>query len=910
MNSSYVALEAGFRLIASKCRALDFLDAFEENKFLQPDINYQQSDENGKISAPFWPALIYLEQLVKEINEQDVSLVISEKVLNVLCEALNSQVKNYRTSFKLIDIVAGIKGTLITNDILNVVAINLINEVDNSLSLSVFINKLLPAVIDRKDLKDGIFSCIKNIYKPIEGYKPDIGVERRFFKADSYWHKLLSEKYAYQLASLVGKEYVLELIPYLEEVFPSSPPGFPTWLVRSAIEEHPQNKDWHSSENILIISIRDGLLSLCDQNLIATKDMVKCLYSNTKIQRRIAIYVLSKKFSNELDFLKIILDQNLFDDDNVHETYHFLNENFKNFDLSLQKLIIDSLLNLYSADSQDEASLRKLLRWLSSMESSGNSQVIELVKKIRSNKEIGLSANPDFFVYIESGIGPGPTPFSAEEIFYFLEQNTLVERLNGFKGSKDIFSENREALCSEFVTAIKQRPVNFISKLPSLLELEVPYQYSLVNSFANLYARSDVDVELRTVRVMNELSEWIEKVCKRLSGPLGNYLELDDSPNALWLISAVADFIKAVSRSDENNFSELNQEALLRALKYLLKLAPDEENRSQKDPTNFVINSSHGRLLEALILFSLGVCRRSNKITGNHVDAWEKFEFVFQSELSNSSRNGNLKFLCLLGRYILQFNFMSPSWVSRNLSNIFTPPDKEQLSYVLDGVAYAPSSSVLFNWLKETKSLDRGIKELDIDSIARQKLVERLFLAFIWGEEDANSILIQQILNDAEQVDLINILKFAWSISNQELESNQRKLIANFWAASYDSLHSRTIKSPKIADLLLKLICYFDDFDNETARKFISLISLSSEPASSYFIVDNLLKLFLVSPENVGKFAAEFLTRYPNTYDYESKWLSLARLVSQNTNCKLSAYTIISSMDAIPGFRELYKEFN
>ena len=910
MASSEVALEAGFRLIVSKCRALDFFEAFEANKFLQPDKKYQQIDENGRITAPFWPTLIYLEQLVKEINDQDISSVMGERVLNVLCEALNAQVKNYRNSFKLIEIVAGVKGSLITNKILNGVAINLNDEIDNSISLSVFVNNLLPAVINRKDLRSGIFSCIKNIYAPVESYEPDISVEKRFFRADSYWHKLLSEKYAYQLASLVGKEYIEELIPYLEQVFPSSPPTIPSWLVRPAIEDHTQNKDWHASENILIISIRDGLLSLCDQNLIATKDIVQRLYRGTSIQRRISVYVLSKKFSNDLEFLKNTLDQNLFDDECMHETYHFLNENLKSFDAILQELIINNLLNLYSEDSLDEKILRKLLRWLNSMETSGSSRVFELIKKVRSNKKVGLPANPDFFVYTESSVGPGPTPFSAEEILYFLEQDTLVEKLNGFKGSKDIFSENREALCSEFEVAIKQSPLNFIAKLPSLLELEVPYQYSLANSFANLYARSEVDAALKTLDVMNELSMWVDKISGRLASHLESHLDYDDSPNGLWLISAVADLVKAVSRSDENNFSDFNEEALLNALMQLLKLAPDEENKTLKDPTNFVINSSNGRLLEALILFSLGVCRRRKKLNGNHIDAWVKFEPIFQSELSSGNRNVNLKFLCLLGRYILQFNFMSPSWVSHNLSNIFSPPEKEQLAYVLDGVAYAPSSSALFNWLKETKSLDRGLEELNIDSVARQKLVERLFLAYSWGEEVVNSAFIQRILVDTEQVDLENILKFAWSISNQELEIKQRKLIANFWTASFDSLQSRTYKSSKIADLLLKLICYFDDFDDSTTGKFISLIPISSESGSSYFIVDSLLKLFLVSPENVSKFSAAFLTRYPNTYDYESKWLNLAKLVSQNANCKLSALTIISHMDANPGFKDLYREFN
>lgn len=907
MSSNEVALEAGYKLIAEKGRTLDFFEDFKSKGFLIPEKKYEQKNDAGKIEAPFWPPLIYLEALALKVCDAGVDQNIAQEVSKTLSQALSSRHENYRTTFKLIDIASNLPIYAIDKNILEIIGEHLISGVDNSLSLSVFINKLFPKIMQRGDLSESILNCVKYIYVPNKNFHPQLSHERQYFKADAYWLNIFSQKHSFDIGKMIGDRFVLSLSSMLDSLFPSGPSDIPSWLVRPAIEEHAQNQEWYSSQNILISTIRDGLLGIYDRNPEESKSIVSVFYQGSKIQRRIAIHILSEKFSDDNEFLESILDQNLFDDECIHETYNFLRRNFVNFNQSLQDAIYRNLIKTYDLNSDDEKLLKKLYRWLSSMEASRNTLVVDSIDHIRARIKVSLPHNPDFYAYVETAIGPGPSPFTAQEILYFLENNYLTQKFNKFQGAKDIFSENREALCSEFEGVIKANPILTIAKLPLLLELDRPYQYSLVNSFANLYARSDIESDLRGEASIDSLVLWIKEVAATLRKVDIEGKGGQDWPDANWLVSAIADLIKTISRSDDNNLSKISEENLVQISQHLLNIVPDEAGGPSKEPMNFVINSSRGRLIEAFILLTLGICRRKSRQTGSHSQEWDGFESIYDLELEGRPGESSYKFLCLSGRYLLQLNFMSPQWVSRNLKKLLNPTDPEAFFYAMDGLAYAPSSSAIFGWLKKENAIERGLLEFNSNSIARTKLLERLILSYTWGEEELDSKLMNGVIDSNDYSDLENILKFLWSISNQELEEKQRDLIAVFWDKVYNHVMNKQSLLPEVGDMLLRLITYFNSFNAEISRKFIALIPLSGRPDFSYSLVDSLLRLFPSNPENIGKFSAAYLERHPNVYDYEQKWLKLAELMYENPNCKVFATTVISKMDGNPGFRELYR---
>lgn len=733
MESNEVAMESGFKLVVDKKLILDFYQSFKEREFLKPVPQYKQQLIDNQINAPFWPPLIYLEALVKSAP---ASFHDWEGVHDLLKDALESEHVNYRTGYKLVEICSELPVGLISNQLLKAISNNLISDVDNSLALSVFVNKFCPKIIDCRRLNEGFFECVKKIYSPVpDSLIGEYWEGRQFFKADAYWLKLFAESYSFKIGSILGEQYLEYMRPFLESIFPSNPAGYPTWLIRPAIEDHDQNKDWYSSENIVIISTRNALIGLCRSSAEQGWRTVSRLYKGSPIERRLAIHALSNVYSCDESRLQSILDKNMFDDDLIHETYHFLNLYFGSFSTDFQNLILEIFVSRFNLVTKDDQVLRKVLRWLSAMEFSGNQRVIDMISDIRKNKTIGLPEHPDFFAYMESGFGPGPTPFSESEILYFLDQGEISKKLNGFKGSNDIFSENREALCNELEGAVKSEPIKFLQKLDQLTGLEVQYKYAIANAFANIYSRGEFSSSLRLLSSIRPLINWLVSISEEMSGDECLELPSTDFPNDISLFMAVSDLIKSISRIDENHFELEDQIKSLDLLKTILDMSGESNYTEKTDPMHYSINSPRGMALEAAIILALRVCRQLKNSGKSVSDGWKYFEPFFNQELVKLEASKNIEFCSLASRYILQFNFMSDKWTLSNYENFFNPQDKLLFYSAMDGVAYAPSSSFIYKLLKKSGSLDRGMKALPETTTARKKLLERIILAYSWGRK-------------------------------------------------------------------------------------------------------------------------------------------------------------------------------
>lgn len=149
-------------------------------------------------------------------------------------------------------------------------------------------------------------------------------------------------------------------------------------------------------------------------------------------------------------------------------------------------------------------------------------------------------------------------------------------------------------------------------------------------------------------------------------------------------------------------------------------------------------------------------------------------------------------------------------------------------------------------------------------------------------------------------------LNFLWSISNQEIESHQKKLIINFWFQVVPHVLDVESDNSRLCEYLIRLISYFDDFDDKVAATFLKIIPQASIKDSSYFVVNHLIRLFEKNPKNVSRFSAAYIEKSEFRYDYESRWLHLTKLIRDNESCKSDADSIILAMQNNPGFKELY----
>ena len=167
--------------------------------------------------------------------------------------------------------------------------------------------------------------------------------------------------------------------------------------------------------------------------------------------------------------------------------------------------------------------------------------------------------------------------------------------------------------------------------------------------------------------------------------------------------------------------------------------------------------------------------------------------------------------------------------------------------------------------------------------------------------------IISQIFDETNALDLEESLNFLWSISNQEIEESQKLLIIDYWSKTAQYVLKINAEKSRLCEALIKLIPYFDDFDEKTTSIFMSLLPHAEIKDSSYFVVNHLIRLFRANPINVSKFAAAYVEKSQFQYDYESKWLELTNLMLGEGDCKSDADSIILVMQANPGFKDLYR---
>ena len=909
MGSSSKDMELGFQLLVERDLITEFFAELKEREFLRPTSEFEQKIVEGRIHAPYWPPLIYFEAILPKLTEsRDANL--SREICELMEFAIGCPHPNYRTNVKILELIGLFPDDLLTDSLLSSIKDILITKYDNSLTLHIFTTRLIDKFLANDRYTTFIPTYLDKLFQVAIEKDSRSNNEQPEFVADHYWLKTLSEKSAKQIGERLGLDSLSILRNAANNIFHYSDRAYPTWLIRPSIEDHDQNKDWYGSENIAVIALRNFCLGIALRDTTEFKDVVTLLYGGAPIEIRIAIHLMDQILSKDTEFLISTIDDSFFNDENLHEGYLFLQNNFHAFPEPLKARLIELLQSKFTISEAGEKSnvlLRKKYRWISSIQNSDREDIRDILNEIKSNAEIALPENPEFFTFMQSGWGPGPSPYSADEISYFIDSSQLIEKLNTFEGSGDIFSPNRRALCDAFEETITRYPERILPNLDEYKALDTPYKYSIVHAFSGLFAKTPTNSASKYDGYIEPILLWMFDVFLKNGADLKN-VEADDSdtPNFDWIISSFTDLIKTLTRDDDNAFNSELRLNCLEVLKYLISVRPPLINNFPKDPMSNAINSYTGRLLESLILLALRHCRQQEKERGSHTEAWSHFVNIFNEQINSVSQNSNFEFSTLLSRYTLQFNFMNSEWIKRNQKLIFNPPLDYSFICAMDGFAYAPAAPLIYEGLQASGAIFRGFDLLEGNSIARTKLIERIALAYSWGEIDLNSEPINRLFNKNKIGDLKIALNFFWSISNQEITLEQNSLIIIFWRRAKDLLDQNFPSSqPDMYEILLKMVSYFEKIDDSDLITFKLIISRLQKTHSTYFLADELLRLFEENKHAITTMAALYVKKIGAFYDYEQKWLTLTKLILNN-GFRKEASSIMNELQSQAGFPELY----
>jgi hypothetical protein len=923
MKRSEEHARRGFSLLLARDNFYEFFDALKVEGFFEPSQNPPiVSEKADSFRTPYWDALDYLKALAKRAGEtHDIEL--AQKLMNIVRAVSRDREDNgsVRDNYHTCRIFAEILGLLPTASIL-LDDLSLLPDWLNSK----FNRGLVAHELDRGALPRFLASsapddlekaclvlehCTALIWIDDEwmgkARKKPVTIVEDFYLKEMIHHR------SQALGARVGKKVADIFAKRVRETYDRRQRDLPSWLHRPAIEEHSQNHEWMGPENRFVEGLRDVLLSWLAEEADAAQLFVRqLLQDEDAIIRRIGIYILSERWESMRSVFTAIIGPQLFDAEHLHELYGLLHKHFQAFEEHEKAKTVDAIRQLTLPDhvTDREGLLKHIQRdWLSSVAGKGYRPADTWYQELMSEQTLGgPSGHPDFHSYIESWRGPGPTPYQAQELLAFAKTGSLVEKLNAFEQRDSWRGPTIAALVDALEEAIVLDPRIFIDLLPDFLEAKRPFQYGIINSLKRLWDTPNEQTQAidwdkawgRLVdffeRLISSDTFWAEDV------PHHELL----TPTRDWIPPVIAQFLKSGTQNDSKAYPA---ELLPRTWPLIMALVKKSEAVDQPEKSDAMtqaINSSKGKAIEALVIHALRTCRVSDQRKNEHAEAWALMKPVFEEELSKC-QNANYEFSTLAGFYVPNLNYLDSDWLLAKAEDIFPSQFTDNFVCALDGWTYSGTSRALYALLVGKGIFDLALRQELPGDHTRERIIERIALAYLWGDEELNSPRFTYLFESSRVVDLEHAIGYFWSVRGQNLSPEHVERILRFWDRCVSWSRTTSESTGKLLSYLSRLSCYLNSISNKEKEWLLAVAPHVGINYNSDFFLEELERLSSTNALQVSAVLKALLDTFVPTYDFENRLVSILRKIVEQGG-RLDAIALAEPLKHIPGVQEFYTQ--
>lgn len=483
--------QKGYELLLEKPYFVDFFDHLHDAGLFDASRapGSIPSDEPGYVRIPFWAPLNYLEACAKHAGEIG-DIPLAERILGIVrsCsttfDASGNPIHNYHTSRKFVSILGLLPTASVTNEDITLVDRWLSDPYDRGLVCSE-LDKGLIAKLLSSDVPEDLHKavavldyCIRLMPGRAEGEYVTV--------ADDYWLKELLDHHVFSFGKKIGAAASDVFLDRLDQLFGGARRLKLGYMYRPAVENHPQNQDWHGAENRCVEGLRDVLLAWMDVAPVTASNYVKeLLESPLGIARRIALHVINHRWDVSSHLFLDLIGHNLLVVELTHEVYQLLSAHFKDMSVAHQNLVLQSIERIVVSERIENAERHKRIeqrRWLSAIQGKGNDRADQWFADLGQGElAVGVSSHPDFHYYMESRWGDGDSPYQIEEILAFAREEVLIDRLNAFQQTDWWEGPSTKALVNTLEAAVAKQPSIFLSNLDQFSQAKRSYQYGLIS---------------------------------------------------------------------------------------------------------------------------------------------------------------------------------------------------------------------------------------------------------------------------------------------------------------------------------------------------------------------------------------------------------------------------------------------
>jgi hypothetical protein len=218
---------------------------------------------------------------------------------------------------------------------------------------------------------------------------------------------------------------------------------------------------------------------------------------------------------------------------------------------------------------------------------------------------------------------------------------------------------------------------------------------------------------------------------------------------------------------------------------------------------------------------------------------------------------------------------------------------------------YASFTQPVYELLATHGIIDRALGFELKGRSTREKLVERIGAAYLWGIERLDGQPFRNLLRTANARDFVGLTRLFWIVRNQTLRSDQRERILEFWNWTLEWA-ARQPEPPAPLLSTLGLLATHIMTIGARERHLLEAVAPHIVGYESHEFVSELLRLAPQDPVAITKVLKSMLSSHAPEYDYEGRLRSLLETLAEHGQ-REAVIVLSDRLRHLEGFEALFK---
>lgn len=910
MRESEELARHGFTLLLKRPDFLRFFQPLRDARLFAPERNPapEPAPEQGYVRIPYWSALDYLVAVAKQAGTTN-DLALANQVMDIVRavsqwrETDGQPRHNYQTARRFTETLGYLPTSAVSKADLDFLATWLTDRFERMLVAVAIDDTLLPHLLASTTVDDWNKAVIVLQHATAITWVEEPGTKSKTARTilDDHWLQQILGHHVQPLAAKRPQETTQLLEGRVREVYATDLHKDHSSIYRPAVEDNAQNHQFRSAENRTVEALRDALLTwAANEPKVAESQVGVLLSSDLEILRRIAIHVLHRHWPTMHSLYIPFAQGESFTPGHLHELYALLTERFAEFTHPEREATVDAIRRIPTPEHAEDPPLaRKRLqrRWLTAIVGKGIALADDWMAELSADPSVGPTPlHPDFTSYMTSSWGPGGSPYTIEELVGFADARLLTQRVNDFEETGTWGNPTLEGLTSTLQNAARTSPATFLRALPDLVDAKNGFQQAVIRGLQQAWDAKEQSPPCNWAEGWEQLIRFFEQLAAKPA------VTADEDNQQKWLLAAIADALGAGTKDDEHAYAPALLPRCQGIINALLQRLP-AETKLTDDPMSTAINTPKGRAVETLFSHTLRACRVADRTAGNHTAVWTQLRSIFDREL-NACQNDNVEFSTLCGAYLGQLEYLDVGWTAANIPHIFPEnlPVNDQAA--IAGLAYAGFTRNIYEYLLGGGIVDRALRYDLKGRESREKILERIAAAYVWGMETLDSPRLQQIFENGNTKELEKITSTLWALRQQNVTDDQREGILAFWDRCVIWTNSQATIPGTLLSVLSGLAAYITAIDDRGRRLLLAVAPHVGIDYRAYEFLDELSRLAEQNEAVITDVVDAMTKAHAPEYDYEDRLQKLLRTLA----AKGRKNEVLRILDRLPAMHHVYNE--